>query len=97
MFGKYKKLFFVGIGGAGMSGIAELLFNLEFDVRGSDLATSDVTDYLVTLGVKVHQGHSAENLEDADLVVISSAVSDDNPEVMAARDSGIPVIKRAEM
>lgn len=97
MFGKYKKLFFVGIGGAGMSGIAELLFNLGFVVRGSDLTTSDVTEYLATLGVTIYEGHDAENLEDTDLIVISSAVSDDNPEVMAARNLGIPVIKRAEM
>ena len=80
MFGKYKKLFFVGIGGAGMSGIAELLFNLGFMVRGSDLTKSDVTEYLATLGVTIHLGHDGRNLQDADLVVISSAVSDDNPE-----------------
>ncbi len=97
MFGKFKKLFFVGIGGAGMSGIAELLSNLGFEVRGSDLTLSDVTDYLASIGIRIHEGHDGRNLEDADLVVISSAVGEDNPEVIAARDLGIPVIKRAEM
>jgi UDP-N-acetylmuramate--alanine ligase len=97
MFGKYKKLFFVGIGGAGMSGIAELLFNLGFEIRGSDLTPSSVTEYLASLGIAVYNEHSSDNLKDADLVVISSAVGDDNPEVIAARSSGIPVIKRAEM
>jgi len=97
MFGKYKKLFFVGIGGAGMSGIAELLHNLGFQIRGSDLSPSSVTDYLVSLGVAVYSEHSGDNLMDADLVVISSAVGADNPEVIEARRRGIPVIKRAEM
>ncbi len=97
MFGKFKKLYFVGVGGAGMSGIAELLHNLGFKIRGSDLTPSSVTQYLESLGVAVYEEHSAENLQDADLVVISSAVGDDNPEVAAARSRGIPVIKRAEM
>ncbi len=97
MFGKFKKLYFVGIGGAGMSGIAELLHNLGFRIRGSDLTPSSVTEYLESLGVAVYEEHSADNLQDADLVVISSAVGDDNPEVAAARSRGIPVIKRAEM
>lgn len=97
MFGKFKKLYFVGIGGAGMSGIAELLHNLGFKIRGSDLTPSSVTEYLASLGVAVYEEHSADNLQDADLVVISSAVGDDNPEVAAARNRGVPVIKRAEM
>ena len=80
-----------------MSGIAELLFNLGFVVRGSDLTKSDMTEYLTTLGMTIYDGHDAQNIEDTDLVVISSAVSDNNPEVIAAHDLGIPVIKRAEM
>ena len=97
MFGKIKKLYFVGIGGAGMSGIAEILFNLGFDIKGSDNTPSDVTSYLDNLGVDVYDNHSPENLSDVDVVVISSAVGEDNPEVVEARRRGIPVIKRAEM
>jgi len=97
MFGKYKKLYFVGIGGAGMSGIAELLHNLGFQIRGSDTTPSSVTEYLSSLGVAVYPEHSGDNLQDADLVVISSAVGGDNPEVIEAKRRGVPVIKRAEM
>jgi UDP-N-acetylmuramate--alanine ligase len=79
MFGKFKKLYFVGIGGAGMSGIAELLHNLGFKIRGSDLTPSSVTEYLESLGVAVYEKHSADNLQDADLVVISSAVGGRQP------------------
>ncbi len=97
MFGKVKKLYFVGIGGAGMSGIAEILFNLGFHIEGSDHSPSSITDYLSSLGIPVHREHRAENLRDVDVVVISSAVSEDNPEVAEAYRRGIPVIKRAEM
>jgi len=97
MFGKVKKLFFVGIGGAGMSGIAEILHNLGYQIQGSDYSPSQVTDYLQSVGIPVHNEHRAENLKDADVVVISSAVGEDNPEVVKARRQGIPVIKRAEM
>jgi len=88
---------FVGIGGIGMSGIAEVLLNLGYTVTGSDLVESEVTLRLENLGGIVFQGHQADNLQDADVVVISSAVRQDNPEVIAARDRGIPVIPRAEM
>jgi UDP-N-acetylmuramate--alanine ligase len=88
---------FVGIGGIGMSGIAEVLLNLGYPVSGSDLKASDVTRRLATLGGRISGGHAAENVADADVVVISSAVRADNPEVVAARQLGIPIIPRAEM
>ncbi len=97
MFGKIKKLYFVGIGGAGMSGIAEILHNLGFEIRGSDISTSEITDYLAELGITIHEGHRAANLGDTEVLVISSAVGEDNAEVVEARRQGIPVIKRAEM
>ncbi len=88
---------FVGIGGIGMSGIAEVLLNLGYRVTGSDLKESEMTRRLASLGAKVSYGHRAENLVEADVVVISSAVKKDNPEVVAARVRKIPVIPRAEM
>jgi UDP-N-acetylmuramate--alanine ligase len=91
------RVHFVGIGGIGMSGIAEVLLNLGYSVSGSDLKESDVTRRLVSLGAKVFVGHREENLTDVDTVVISSAVKKDNPEVVAARRKKIPVIPRAEM
>lgn len=97
MFGKVKRLYFVGIGGAGMSGIAEILYNLGFVVSGSDHTPSEVTEHLEKLGMSVYHEHEAGNLDDADVVVISSAVTESNPEVVEARRRGIPVIKRAEM
>jgi len=97
MFGKIKKLYFVGIGGAGMSGIAEILWNLGYQVKGSDNTPSEVTEYLQTLGIEIIPEHRAVNVEEADVVVISSAVGENNPEVVEARRRGIPVIKRAEM
>jgi UDP-N-acetylmuramate--alanine ligase len=87
----------VGIGGIGMSGIAEVLLNLGYRVTGTDLAGSDTTERLARLGATVHQGHSADHVGDADVVVISSAVGSSNPEVVAARQRKIPVIPRAEM
>ncbi len=97
MFGKIKKLFFVGIGGAGMSGIAEILFNLGYEIKGSDSTPSEITDYLDNLGIKIFTEHKAANLDDVDVVVITSAVGAENPEVVEARRIGLPVIKRAEM
>ncbi|MFN2445108.1 MAG: UDP-N-acetylmuramate--L-alanine ligase [Vicinamibacterales bacterium] len=97
MLGKTRHVHFVGIGGIGMSGIAELLANLGYVVSGSDARRSDVTDRLASLGVAVHEGHAAGNIGDADVVVYSSAVRDDNPEVMEARGRRVPVITRAEM
>ena len=88
---------FVGIGGIGMSGIAEVLLNLGYQVTGSDLKESEMTRRLESLGAHVGYGHRAENLVEADVVVISSAVKRDNPEVVAARSRKIPVIPRAEM
>ncbi|HEY8888371.1 MAG TPA: Mur ligase domain-containing protein, partial [Gallionella sp.] len=94
---KVKHLHFVGIGGAGMSGIAEVLLNLGFQVSGSDLGKNVATRRLKQLGATVYLGHAEQNLTDADVVVISTAVSDDNPEVLAARARHIPVVPRAMM
>jgi UDP-N-acetylmuramate--alanine ligase len=91
------RVHFVGIGGIGMSGIAEVLLNLGYQVSGSDLKESDVTKRLVSLGARVGYGHREDNLQTSDVVVISSAVKKDNPEVVAARRRKIPVIPRAEM
>jgi len=88
---------FVGIGGIGMSGIAEVLLNLGYRVTGTDLVDSETTERLSKMGATVHRGHSADHLGDADVVVISSAVGLSNPEVVAARQRKIPVIPRAEM
>ncbi len=97
MYQKKYHIHFVGIGGIGMSGIAELLLNLEYRVSGSDLRCSDITDRLEGLGGTVFEGHAAEQIAGADVVVVSSAVDDTNPEVMAALKAAIPVIPRAEM
>lgn len=97
MFGKIKKVHFVGIGGIGMSGIAELLLNLGFNVSGSDLNPSEITKNLKEKGAVVFEGHGYDNIDDCDVLVYSSAVNMDNPEVQAARDRGIPIIRRAEM
>ncbi|MFL9610768.1 UDP-N-acetylmuramate--L-alanine ligase [Methylobacillus sp. Pita2] len=94
---KVKHVHFVGIGGSGMSGIAEVLLNLGFSVSGSDLADNATTRRLAGFGARLHQGHAAENLGEADVVVISSAVKDDNPEVAAARERSIPIVPRALM
>ncbi len=92
-----KHIHFVGIGGIGMSGIAEVLLNLGYKVSGSDLKGSAITARLAGLGAVVNVGHRAEWLGDAEVAVCSSAIGDDNPEVIAAREAGIPVIPRAEM
>jgi UDP-N-acetylmuramate--alanine ligase len=97
MLGKIRKIHFVGIGGIGMSGIAEVLVNLGFTVSGSDLKESPVTERLARLGAKISIGHAAAHVNDAQVVVVSSAVSRDNPEVAAAEARQIPVIPRAEM
>lgn len=94
---KVKNIHFVGIGGAGMSGIAEVLMNLDFKVSGSDLAKNDTTKRLEKFGAKVYQGHATENLSEADVVVVSSAVNEKNPEIIAARAKNIPVVPRALM
>ncbi len=92
-----KNIHFVGIGGIGMSGIAEILLNQGFKITGSDLHKTEVTDRLESLGIKIFEGHSPENLKEADVLVYSSAVNIDNPEVKAAIERKIPVIKRSEM
>jgi UDP-N-acetylmuramate--alanine ligase len=97
MFAKLQRVHFVGIGGIGMSGIAEVLLNLGYRISGSDLKTSAVTQRLAGMGAQTFEGHLAENVAGADVVVISSAVTDDNPEVVEARKQHIPVIQRAEM
>jgi len=97
ILGKVKHVHFVGVGGIGMSGIAELLLNLGYAVSGSDIKGSPVTERIARLGGNVFQGHSPENIEGADVVVYSSAVGLDNPEIEEARKSNIPVIPRAEM
>jgi UDP-N-acetylmuramate--alanine ligase len=97
MFRRIQHVHFIGIGGIGMSGIAEVLINSEFSVSGSDLKGSDVTKRLEALGVEVYEGHRAENIGDADVVVRSTAVREDNPEIVEARKRSIPVIPRAEM
>ncbi|MCB5188584.1 UDP-N-acetylmuramate--L-alanine ligase [Methylobacillus caricis] len=94
---KVKNVHFVGIGGSGMSGIAEVLLNLGFSVSGSDLADNAITRRLAGFGATVRKGHAAEYLGSADVVVISSAVKDDNPEVAAARERSIPIVPRALM
>ncbi|WP_432822415.1 Mur ligase domain-containing protein, partial [Trichloromonas sp.] len=97
MYGKIRTIHFVGIGGIGMSGIAEVLLNLGYQVSGSDLKESDITRRLAELGGRIAFGHAPENLEDADVVVTSTAVRTDNPEVLEAHRRLIPVIPRAEM
>ena len=96
-FRKIKNIFFVGIGGIGMSGIAELLMNLGFHVFGSDMKENENIKRLKDFGIDIKIGHSATNLKDADVLVYSSAVPIDNPEIVKAINKGIPVIKRAEM
>ena len=93
--GKIKKVHFVGIGGSGMCGIAEVLLNMGYTVSGSDMKISGVTKRLSSLGANVFAGHRAENITDADYVVYSSAVKADNPELEEARRKNIPIIARA--
>ncbi|NLA75662.1 MAG: UDP-N-acetylmuramate--L-alanine ligase, partial [Deltaproteobacteria bacterium] len=96
-FKKTTHIHFVGVGGIGMSGIAELLLNLGYKVSGSDLRASAASDRIAKLGGRVYTGHDEKNIEGADVVVYSSAVSPENPEIVAASGKFIPVIQRAEM
>ncbi len=95
--GRVRRLYFVGIGGAGMSGIAELMLNLGYRVAGSDQRESEVTRRLAALGVEVFIGHRAEQLRDADAVVVSTAIDESNPEIQQARAARLPIVRRAEM
>ena len=97
MFRKVNKVHFVGIGGIGMSGIAELLLNQGFDISGSDVSDTEIIDRLRTNGAKINIGHKPENLSKSEAVVYSSAIPEDNVELIFARERGIPTIKRAEM
>ena len=97
MFAKAQRVHFIGIGGIGMSGIAEILLNLHYPVSGSDLKRSPVTERLAALGATVFEGHAAANVVGAGVVVVSSAIHEQNPEVAEARARKIPVIQRAEM
>ena len=97
MFAKIQQIHFVGIGGIGMSGIAEVLLNLGYKVSGSDLKSSAITQRLAGLGAAVFEGHRAENIVGAEVVVTSSAIAPDNPEVIEAHKLHVPVIQRAEM
>ncbi len=94
---QFRNVHFVGIGGVGMSGIAEVLCTLGYTVSGSDQAVSQATERLVAAGASVYQGHAAEHVAQADVVVVSSAIRADNPEVAAAREQRIPIVPRAEM
>ena len=95
MLGKTKKIHFIGIGGIGMSGIAEFLYNQGLEISGSDLKKTDVTRHLESLGIRIEEGHNPTLVKDVDVVVKSSAVKDDNPEIPAAIAMRLPVIRRA--
>lgn len=97
VMGRIRHIHMVGIGGSGMGGIAEVLLNLGYQVSGSDLKENPVTRHLAAEGASIHIGHTAGHIEGCDVVVISSAVKEDNPEVQAAREARIPVVPRAEM
>ncbi|MEN9727454.1 MAG: UDP-N-acetylmuramate--L-alanine ligase, partial [Pseudomonadota bacterium] len=92
-----RRIHFVGVGGSGMSGLAEVFHNLGYCISGSDLARNQMTSHLQALGVRVDIGHRQENVSDADVVVFSSAVAPDNPELQAARARRVPIVPRAEM
>src|SRR5262245_64530327 len=95
--GRIRNIHFIGIGGAGMAGIAEVLVNLGYSVSGTDMKLTSVTERLRRLGARVAEGHAAENLGDADVVVVSSAVAGDNREIVAAHARRIPGLRRAEV
>ena len=94
---RIKNIHFVGIGGSGMSGIAEVFHNLGYSISGSDINDSAVVRHLTTMGIVVHIGHCAENIKDSHVVVVSTAIDDDNPEIMSAKELRIPIVRRAEM
>ena len=94
---RVRKVHFIGIGGVGMSGIAEVMNTIGYEVSGSDMSEGAVPEKLKAAGIKVFKGHAAENIRNADVVVTSSAISADNPEIQVARARMIPVVPRAEM
>ncbi|MEZ8610498.1 UDP-N-acetylmuramate--L-alanine ligase [Vibrio sp. 10N.222.51.C8] len=94
---RVKSIHFIGIGGAGMSGIAEVLLNEGYQITGSDIAQNPVTDRLVSKGATVYIGHQASNVADASVVVVSTAINEENPEIIAAREARTPIVRRAEM
>ena len=93
----YKNIHCIGIGGVGLSAIAEILLSRGFQVSGSDMKQSDITDRLQEKGVKIYIGHRAENVEDAELIVYSAAIAEENPEIIRAREKNIPLAGRAEV
>ncbi|MBT6662711.1 MAG: UDP-N-acetylmuramate--L-alanine ligase, partial [Nitrospina sp.] len=97
LLGKTKRIHFVGIGGSGMSGIAEVLINQGYEVSGSDRVATSATDHLEYLGAKIFFDHAPENIKGSQVVVVSSAIEQSNPEVTSAKEINIPVIPRAEM
>ena len=94
---KYRNIHCIGIGGIGLSAIAEILLSRGYSVSGSDMKESEMTDKLAKAGARIFIGHRAENVENADLLVYSAAVGKDNPELVRAQERGIPVMSRAEM
>ena len=97
VMGRVKRIHFVGVGGAGMSGIAEVLHNLGYQISGSDIRQNQATQHLQSLGVQVNTGHKNTHVNGSDVIVVSSAVDNDNPELEAARKKRIPIVRRAEM
>src|SRR5258705_11362687 len=97
MYGRIRRIHLVGIGGSGMSGIAEVLLNLGYQVSGSDMKESEPVARLRSLGARIFVGHRAEQVEGADVVVASTAIAESNPEILASHRQSIPVIPRAEM
>ena len=94
---RVKRIHFIGIGGAGMGGIAEVLANEGYQISGSDIARNQVTEHLANLGAEIHIGHHAKNIHGASVVVVSTAIHTDNPEIIAAKELRIPIVRRAEM
>ena len=93
----FRRVHFVGIGGVGMSGIAEVLCTLGYEVSGSDAKATEITDRLETCGLAFFEGHDAANIGDAGILVVSAAIAQDNPEIVAAKERGIPVLHRSEL
>ncbi len=97
MFNAIKRVHFVGIGGSGMSGIAEVLLNSGYEVTGSDIKKSAITEKLEKMGAKIFIGHNAENIRNSQVLVVSSAINKHNPEIIEAQNTRIPIIHRSEM